>query len=175
MLERQGCQTGSDEPDNSNGHALVEYGAENRKLHRSAAHTALRISYPLRRLTSDAIAGQALGGFGGTVAGAGAGAAIMGVTSMIISRNKKFRAASISLGALIGGTLGSSLGGVSGAVTGLFVGVARLPFAIMTSISAKEAGKLITPLEKTARVGWKVLNNPYAVRERIKNSLNLKK
>ena len=63
------------------------YSAGRESVRRSVGFTALRLSYPLRHLTSDAITGQALGGLGGTVAGAGTGAALMGLTSMLISRN----------------------------------------------------------------------------------------
>ena len=126
----------------------------------SAGHLARRISYPIRHLTSDAITGQALGGFGGTLAGAGTGALLLGLPAIIVTRNKRFRAVSISLGALIGGSVGSTLGGVSGAATGLFFGLARLPFAIIRSIKIDNPCRLVTPVERTVKGGWLILNNP---------------
>ena len=126
---------------------------------------AQRLSYPLRRLTSDAITGQALGGLGGTLAGAGTGALLFGLSASIISRNRTFRTFSVSLGAVVGGSLGSTLGGVSGAATGLFFGLARLPFAIIRSIKTNDPGQLITPIERTVKGGWFILNNPDMARK----------
>lgn len=132
---------------------------------KSASHLARRLSYPLRRLTSDAIAAQAVVSFGGTLAGAGTGAMIFGASMSIFTKNRKWRAASISIGALVGGTVGSTLGGVSGVATGLFVGMVRLPFAIARSIKEPDPAQLITPLEKTVKGSWVLLNNPGKVKE----------
>ncbi|WP_281645305.1 hypothetical protein [Parendozoicomonas sp. Alg238-R29] len=121
---------------------------------------ARRISYPLRRLTSDAIAGQALVGIGGTLAGAGTGALILGASVSMFTRNSKWRATSISIGAILGGTVGSTIGGVSGIATGLFIGMVRLPFAIVQSFKEPDPTLLVTPFERTVKGGWKFLNDP---------------
>ncbi len=134
----------------------------------SVGHMAKRMFYPLRHLTSDAIAGQALGGIGGTLAGAGTGALLLGLSANILSRNRRFRAFSISLGAVLGASMGSTLGGVSGAATGLFFGLARLPFAILRSFRVDDPTTLITPIEKTVKGGWQLLNDPVAAKLMMK-------